>query len=70
MQDDSIALNIRKIESTGKPLGKTFDIKNGFATLKNDVFILTVINEDAEFYYSQNKLERFSKLKRTSVEMS
>jgi eco57I restriction endonuclease len=64
LQDDSIALNIRKIESTGKPLGKTFDIKNGFATLKNDVFILTVINEDAEFYYSQNKLGEIFKIEK------
>ena len=64
LQDDSIALNIRKIESTGKPLGKTFDIKNGFATLKNDVFILTVINEDTEFYYSQNKLGEIFKIEK------
>ena len=64
LQDDSIALNIRKIESTGRPLGKTFDIKNGFATLKNDVFILTVINEDTEFYYSQNKLGEIFKIEK------
>lgn len=64
LQDDSIALNIRKIESTGKPLGKTFDIKNGFATLKNDVFILNVINEDAEFYYSQNKKGEIFKIEK------
>lgn len=64
MQDVSIAFNIRKIESTGKPLGKTFDIKNGFATLKNDVFILTVINEDTEFYYSQNKLGEIFKIEK------
>lgn len=64
LQDESIALNIRKIESTGKPLGKTFDIKNGFATLKNDVFILNVINEDTEFYYSQNKLGEIFKIEK------
>ena len=64
LQDDSIALNIRKIESIGKPLGKTFDIKNGFATLKNDVFILNVINEDTEFYYSQNKSGEIFKIEK------
>jgi type I restriction-modification system DNA methylase subunit len=64
LQDDSIALNIRKIESIGKPLGKSFDIKNGFATLKNDVFILNVINEDTEFYYSQNKSGEIFKIEK------
>ena len=64
LQDDSIAFNIRKIESIGKPLGKTFDIKNGFATLKNDVFILNVINEDSVFYYSQSKLGEIFKIEK------
>ena len=64
LQDDSIAFNIRKIESIGKPIGKIFDIKNGFATLKNDVFILNVINEDPVFYYSQNKLGETFKIEK------
>ena len=64
LQDDSIAFNLRKIESIGKPIGKIFDIKNGFATLKNDVFILNVINEDPVFYYSQNKLGETFKIEK------
>lgn len=52
LQDSIIGNNITKIESTGIPLGKCFNIKNGFATLKNEVFVLNVTREDAHFYYT------------------
>ena len=42
LQNSNIIENIKKIESIGTPLGKLFEIRNGFATLKNDVFILNV----------------------------
>ncbi len=43
--------NIRKIESIGTPLGKLFDIKNGFATLKNDIYLFTPIRETNKYFY-------------------
>lgn len=46
LQDSIIGNNITKIESTGIPLGKCFNIKNGFATLKNEVFVLNVTREE------------------------
>lgn len=42
--------NIRKIENCGKPLSE-YCIKNGIATLANDVFIFSPIAEDDNFYY-------------------
>ncbi len=42
--------NIKIIESIGNPLGKLFDIKNGFATLKNDVYLFTPIRETAKYF--------------------
>lgn len=48
-QEVSNALNI--IENTGIKLGKCFDIRNGFATLKNDVFLFTPIKENEQEYF-------------------
>jgi len=47
--------NIRKIESLGTPLGKLFDIKNGFATLKNDIYLFTPIRETKKYFYINYK---------------
>lgn len=43
--------NIKRIESIGTPLGKLFDIKNGFATLKNDIYLFTPIRETKKYFY-------------------
>lgn len=50
LQDKKISNNIKQIESVGKSLGECFEIRNGFATLKNDVFIFTPIDEDTKRY--------------------
>jgi hypothetical protein len=42
---------INKIESTGQKLGNKFEIRNGFATLKNNVYVFTPIRETDEFYF-------------------
>lgn len=55
LRKSSIASIISIIEQTGNPLGKCFNICNGFATLKNDIFILSVINEDSLYYYTITK---------------
>lgn len=54
---------ISKIENCGTPLGKKFEIRNGFATLKNNVFVFKPVKEDSEFYYllqdgSEYKIEK------------
>lgn len=46
-----ILQNIRKIESVGRPLGEMFQIKNGIATLANDVYIFRPVREDETFFY-------------------
>jgi adenine-specific DNA-methyltransferase len=42
---------ISKIEKCGTPLGKKFEIRNGFATLKNNIYVFKPVKEDNEFYY-------------------
>jgi hypothetical protein len=65
LSSDSIRNNINKIKSTGTPLGDMINIsiRNGFATLKNDVYVFTPLREDKYYYYLSNsngeyKIER------------
>lgn len=53
LNNAEILQNIRKIESVGRPLGELFQIKNGIATLANDVYIFRPIREDETFFYLQ-----------------
>lgn len=55
LQSLDVASNIKRIEGCGKPLGKVFNIKNGFATLKNEVYVLNVVKQDQDYYYTQTK---------------
>ena len=48
--DSSVRENLNKIETIGRPLGELFDIKNGFATLKNDVYLFTPVRETKSYY--------------------
>lgn len=43
---------VKKLESIGQPLGK-YSIKNGLATLKNDIYFFHPIQEDDQYYYRQ-----------------
>ncbi|MDE6000329.1 MAG: N-6 DNA methylase [Bacteroidaceae bacterium] len=43
--------NIRLIESAGEALGDLYIIKNGIATLANNVFIFRPTHEDSLYYY-------------------
>lgn len=46
---------ISKIEKTGEPLGRAFEIRNGFATLKNKIYLFNPIKEtDQYFYFEQS----------------
>ncbi|WP_432221878.1 HsdM family class I SAM-dependent methyltransferase [Flavobacterium sp. TMP13] len=42
---------IDKIESTGQSLGSKFEIRNGFATLKNNVYLFVPTKESEDIYY-------------------
>ncbi len=53
LNDDEILRNISKIENIGKPLGEIFQIKNGIATLANDIYIFRPVREDEIFFYLQ-----------------
>ena len=43
--------NIRRIENAGEALGDKYVIKNGIATLANNVFIFRPIKSDAKYHY-------------------
>jgi len=63
LQNDSISDTIKKIEKAGVKLGNCFDIKNGFATLKNEIYLFKPTSFDSLFYYfnrngNQYKVER------------
>ncbi|MFA5297158.1 MAG: N-6 DNA methylase [Lutibacter sp.] len=42
---------ISKIESCGTPLGKKFEIRNGFATLKNNIYVFKPTKESDDYFY-------------------
>lgn len=42
---------ISKIEKCGIPLGEKFEIRNGFATLKNNVYVFKPLKESNTYYY-------------------
>lgn len=57
-----ILKKINKIETTGTPLGEKFPIRNGLATLSNDIFIFKPVDEDENYFYHQNgKLHKIEK---------
>jgi adenine-specific DNA-methyltransferase len=41
---------INSIEKTGKSLGNTIDIRNGFATLRNSIYLFTPVHERDDYY--------------------
>ena len=45
---------LKKIESIGTPLGEKFKTRNGIATLKNNIYIFSQVDEDENYYYLQN----------------
>lgn len=46
---------IIQIENTGTPLGEKFEIRNGFATLRNDVYVFKPVNETDDFYFLEKE---------------
>ena len=62
LNKSQILENIDKLENAGMALGNKYSIKNGLATLSNDIFIFKPIDEDEKYYYHQNgKLHKIEK---------
>lgn len=51
--DKKVRENIEKIEKIGSSLGTRFEIRNGFATLKNNIYVFTPVKEDQSYYFLQ-----------------
>lgn len=62
MRESSIDEVIHKLESSGTPLSN-WKIRNGLATLKNDLYFFSPIKEDSEYYYRKynEKIYRIEK---------
>ncbi len=62
LNKNEVLQNIKKLENSGIPLGSKYPIKNGLATLSNDVFIFKPVDEDDKYYYHQKgKLHKIEK---------
>lgn len=62
LNKNDVLQNIEKLENTGISLGSKYPIKNGLATLSNDIFIFKPVDEDDKYYYHQNgKLHKIEK---------
>lgn len=59
LEDAKTQLNLSKLENAGEKLGDLVNIRNGFATLRNNIYLFTILDEDNEFYYFEKNGERY-----------
>ena len=59
LKDKKTTEKIRVIETTGKPLGELAAIRNGFATLRNDIYLIKPKRSDRFFYYFEKNGREF-----------
>lgn len=59
LEDAKTQLNLQKLENAGEKLGNLFNIRNGFATLRNNIYLFTPINQDENFYYFEKEGQQF-----------
>lgn len=59
LEDAKTQLNLQKLENAGKKLGDLFNIRNGFATLRNNIYLFTPIEEDEKFFYFEKEGQLF-----------
>jgi len=59
LQNNHITYIINILENTGIKLGRCFDIKNGFATLKNDVYLFKPLFFDGQYYHFEKNGRRY-----------
>lgn len=55
----NVQLNLKKIETTGEKLGDLFSIRNGFATLRNRIYLFTPTDEDNEYFYFEKNSKSY-----------
>ncbi|MCX2838383.1 N-6 DNA methylase [Salinimicrobium sp. MT39] len=51
LDDAKTKLNLERLENSGKKLGDLLSIRNGFATLRNKIYLFSPIREDDDWYY-------------------
>jgi hypothetical protein len=51
LNQSEVLQNIHRIETAGESLGSKYVIKNGIATLANDVFIFRPVRADEQYYF-------------------
>lgn len=59
LDDAKTELNIIKLENTGNKLGDLLNIRNGFATLRNHIYLFEPNIEDEYFYYIEKNGQIF-----------
>ena len=59
LKDKKTAMKIRRIETVGKPLGEVVSIKNGFATLRNDIYLINPISSDDKYFFFEKNGTEF-----------
>lgn len=57
---NEVLKNIRLIENAGEALGDKYVIKNGIATLANDVFIFRPVRSDSNYHYLVREGKEFA----------
>lgn len=58
LNDKNTASKIKAIESVGNPLGEVVAIKNGLATLRNDIYMIKPLRTDRRYiYFDKNGME-------------
>lgn len=59
LEDAKTQLNLQKLENVGEKLVDLFSIRNGFATLRNNIYLFTPIDVDENFYYFEKQGKQF-----------
>ncbi|KFC35508.1 Eco57I restriction-modification methylase domain-containing protein [Elizabethkingia anophelis] len=59
LEDAKTQLNLQKLENAGDKLGDLFNIRNGFATLRNNIYLFTPIDEDDNYFYFEKEGQQF-----------
>lgn len=59
LRDNNTVEKIRAIESVGKPLGEIVMIKNGFATLRNSIYLIRPRSNDKFYLYFEKNHRRY-----------
>lgn len=60
LTNGQVAKNLNRIENTGTRIGKKYNIKGGFATLKNNLYVFKPIDEDDQFFYREYEEEEIA----------